>query len=183
MEYDARYAHEEARISQDGETVMLFDYQGFCIYRMSGELVTQVELPDKEQIYDQQFVKGEGDSWLEVIWYDGMVRCYSARDGGLILEEVREAPSKDLYEEFYTSKYQITSPLHGTPEVYSLETGKLVAMLEQDSYLTYVTEEGNYLITEYISAEGERYGLVLDEKFQTLAYLPNLCDEIGRAHV
>ncbi len=176
LEYDARYAHEEARISQDGETVMLFDYQGFCIYRMSGELVTQVELPDKEQIYDQQFVKGEGDSWLEVIWYDGMVRCYSARDGGLILEEVREAPSKDLYEEFYTSKYQITSPLHGTPEVYSLETGKLVAMLEQDSYLTYVTEEGNYLITEYISAEGERYGLVLDEKFQTLAYLPNLCD-------
>ena len=176
LEYDARYSHEEARISQNGETMMLFDYQGFCIYRMSGELVTQVELPDKEQIYDQQFVKGEGDSWLEVIWYDGMVRRYSARDGGLLSEEVGKAPSKDLYEEFYTSKYRIASPLHGTPEVYSLETGKLVAMLEQDSYLTYVTEEGNYLITEYISAEGERYGLVLDEKFQTLAYLPNLCD-------
>ena len=176
LEYNAHYAHEEARISQDGEMAMLFDYQGFCIYRMSGELVTQVELPDKEQIYDQQFVKGEGDSWLEVIWYDGMVRRYSARDGGLLSEEVGEAPSKDLYEEFYTSKYRITSPLHGTPEVYSLETGKLVAMLEQDSYLTYVTEEGNYLITEYISAEGKRYGLVLDEKFQTLAYLPNLCD-------
>ena len=176
LEYDARYVHEEARISQDGQTAMLFDYQGFCIYRIDGEFLIEVELPDSEQIYDQQFVKGEGDSWLEVIWYDGMIRCYSARDGGLLSEEMGEAPSKDLYEEFYTSKYQVTSPLHGTPEVYSLESGKLVAMLEQDSYLTYVTEEEDYLITEYISAEGERYGLLLDEKFQTLAYLPNLCD-------
>lgn len=176
LSYDAHYAHEEARISQDGQTVMFFDYQGFCIYRMDGELIGQVEFPNREQIYDQKFVRDEKDSWLEVIWYDGTVRCYSAKDASLLSETVGEPPSKDIYDEFYTSKYRITSPLHGVPEVYSLESGKVVATLEQDSYLTYVTEEGDYLITEYISAEGERYGLLLDEKFQTRAYLPNLCD-------
>lgn len=176
LSYDAYYFHQEARISQDGQTAMLFGYRGFCIYRMDGEFLAQVELPNSEQIYDQQFVKGEEDSWLEVIWYDGTIRRYSAKDASLLSETVGESPSKDLNEEFYTSKYRIASSSHGAPEVYSLESGELVATLEKDSYLSYVTEEGDYLITEYISAEGERYGLLLDKKFQTRAYLPNLCD-------
>ena len=48
--------------------------------------------------------------------------------------------------------------------------------LEKDAYLTYVTQVGEYIITEYISASGERYGLLLDEDLQTLACLPGLCD-------
>ena len=51
--------------------------------------------------------------------------------------------------------------------------------LEEDSYLTYVTQTGEYVITEYVSAAGERYGLLLDKDLQTLAYLPNLCDIQG----
>lgn len=51
-----------------------------------------------------------------------------------------------------------------------------MAVLEEDGYLTYVTQLGENLITEYISAAGERYGLLLDSDFQVLAYLPKLCD-------
>lgn len=179
LSYDARYNHEEARISQDGRNAMLFDYQGFCIYDMEGSFLVQVALPDSKNIYDEQFVKSEGGSWLEVIWYDGTIRRYDAADGSLLSEESGEAPDKDLYEEFYTRQYKIVSSLHAAPEAYDLKTGKLAAVLEKDSFLTYVTEVGEYIITEYISASGERYGLLLNQDLETLAYLPNLCDVMG----
>ena len=51
--------------------------------------------------------------------------------------------------------------------------------MEEEAYLTYVTQAGDCLITEYISAEGLRYGLLLNSEFETLAYLPNLCDVAG----
>lgn len=179
LSYDARYGHDEARISHDGEKAMLFNYQSFRIYDREGNLINQVQLPEAENIYDQQFVRGDQDSWLEVIWYDGTVRHYSAEDGSLLSEEKGEAPSKDLYEEFYIDGFRIASPLHGAPEVCSLESDKLVTVLEEDSYLTYVTQAGEYIVTEYISAEGERYGILLDNKFRKLAYLPGLSDVVG----
>jgi len=49
--------------------------------------------------------------------------------------------------------------------------------LEADDYLTYVTETGEYIITEYISSQTrERYGLLLNQDLETLARLPALCD-------
>lgn len=174
--YDPRYIHDEARVSADGKTVMLFSYGGFAIYDMTGQLVASLELPDVDQIYDQQFRKEAAGSYLEVIWYDGTVRCYSAVDGTLILETSGEAPQKDLYEEFYTEQYRIVSSLHEAPIVYDLESGKQAAVLEEDSYLTYVTQLDGYLLTEYVSASGERYGLLLNQDFGTVAYLPDLCD-------
>ncbi len=179
LSYDARYPHKEARISQDGRRAMLFGPQGFCIYDMEGNLLVKEELPDEAHIYDQQFRKtGEG-SWLEVIWYDGTVCCYSAEDGRMISKERGQEPEKDLYEEFFTDKYRIESSLHDAPKVYERDSDQLVATLEEDSYLTYVTQVGESIITEYISAAGERYGLLLDEEFQKLAYLPGLCDVSG----
>lgn len=179
LAYDARYVHDEARISGDGRTVMLFGYESFCIYDMAGNLITQVQLPDARTIYDQQFIKREENSWLEVTWYDGIRRCYSAEDGSLISQETREVPEKDLFEEFFTDHYRIASSLHTAPEVYDQKTGRLVGTLEEDSYLTYVTQAGEYIITEYVSSAGERYGLLLDRELQTLAYLPKLCDVNG----
>ncbi len=176
LKYDARYVHDEARISADGKTAMLFSNFGFRIYDMDGSLVTEVEIPDPDTIYDQQFRKEDDESYLEVIWYDGTVRCYSAQDGTVVSEETREAPDKDLEEEFTTDRYRIASSLHDAPQVYDLKSGKFVASLEADSYLTYVTQVGEYLITEYISTSGDRYGILLDEDLQKLAYLPNLCD-------
>ena len=54
-----------------------------------------------------------------------------------------------------------------------------MAELEKDSYLTYVTQLGEYIVTEYISAAGQRYGLLLNDRLETLAYLPDLCDIAG----
>ena len=179
LSYDARYDHDEARVSRDGKTAMLFKYQDFRIYDMTGRIVAEGQFPDPEHIYDQQFYKGEEGSWLEVIWYDGTRRRYSAADGSLLSEETGEAPDKELYEEFFTDKYRIASSLHTAPEAYDKDSGKLVAILEKDSYLTYVTQAGDYIITEYISSEGERYGILLDAKLEKLAYLPRLCDVAG----
>lgn len=176
LSYDARYSHDEARISRDGQTVMLFDYQQFRLYDRAGNVLAEVKLPDAEQIYDQQFRRSDKDSWLEVIWYDGTVRCYSAKDGSLLSEVTGMPPEKNLDEEFFTDQYRISSSLHKAPEVYDRETGRKIAVLEEDSYLTYVTQAGEYILTEYIRAAGERYGLLLDKNLQTLAYLPGLCD-------
>lgn len=178
LTYDARYHHDEARISQDGNTFMLFSIRGFQLYDREGKLLAQVELPDSSQIYDQQFRRDEQDSWLEVIWYDGTVRCYSAKDGALRSEETKEAPKKDLYETFVIDQYKITSPLHGAPEVYDLKSDRLVKTLPGEDYLTYVTQTGPYIITEYMGTAGGRYGLLLDENLQLLAKLPGLCDVV-----
>lgn len=176
LSYDARYVHDEARISHDGNTAMLFSYQGFRVYDMNGEVLADTELMDAEQVYDQQFIRENNASYLEVIWYDGTVRDYSAADGSLISEGKTEAPSKDLYEEFYTEKYRFASSLHDAPEVYDIKSGKYITSLEKDAYLTYVTQAGDYIITEYVSAQGDRYGFLLDDRLQKLAYLPGLCD-------
>lgn len=174
--YDPRYTHDEARISADRKTAVLFSYGGFSVYDMAGQLINSLEWPDAEQIYDQQFRQNEDGSYLEVIWYDGTVRCYSAADGTLISETKGEAPEKDLYEEFCTDRYRIVSSLHEAPVVYDMKSSKQAAVLEEDSYLTYVTQLDGYLLTEYVSASGERYGLLLDQDFGTVAYLPDLCD-------
>lgn len=94
LSYDARYSHDEARISRDGQTVMLFDYRQFRLYDRAGNILAEVKLPDAEQIYDQQFRRSDKDSWLEVIWYDGTVRCYSAKDGSLLSEVTGMPPEK-----------------------------------------------------------------------------------------
>ena len=176
LTYDARYAHDEARISQDGSTVMLFNNDGFRIYDRSGKQLTEVPLPDTDSIYDQQFRKDAEKSYLEVIWYDGTVRTYSAADGTIFSEEQKDAPGKDLYEEFYTEDYRVASSLHAAPVVYDAASGRELATLEEEGYLTYVTQLGDLLVTEYISTEGDRYGLLLNSDFEVLARLPGLCD-------
>lgn len=81
-----------------------------------------------------------------------------------------------MYEEFYTDEYRITSKLNGAPEVYSLKTGEKLFDLITEDYLTYVTQVGEYIVTEYLTAGGERYGLLLNTNCETLARLPTLCD-------
>lgn len=174
--YDADYAHDEARISSDRAMAMLFDYRGFRLYRMDGELIAEREIPNAAQVYDQQYRRGADGDRLEVIYNDGLIRAYSAVDGTLLTETPGEKQNDSLDEEFLTNKYRIASPLHGTPTVYDRESGTLLGELETDDYLTYVTEVDGGLITEYITSQGQRYGLLLNDKLETLARLPNLCD-------
>ena len=70
----------------------------------------------------------------------------------------------------------MASSLHAAPVVYDAASGRELATLEEEGYLTYVTQLGDLLVTEYISTEGEHYGLLLNSDFEILAKLPGLCD-------
>lgn len=173
--YDRDYPHDEARVSGGG-TVMLYRYDRFRLYGPDGSLLEDAVLPDSGQVYDQQYRRGESGDYLEVLYRDGTVRAYSTKDGSLLFEEAGTPPEASLDEEFYTDSLRIAAPLHGAAAAYSLETGELVRELERDDYLTYATQVGEYVVTEYVTSQGGRYGLLLDKHCETLARLPDLCD-------
>lgn len=176
LHYDPGFYHDEARISADGNTVMLFSIYGFQILDPSGEVLHEGELPNCEQMFDRLYVR-EGDaSWLEVTYYDGTVDCYDAASGELLRTEQREKPDRSLYTEFITEHFRVTSSLHHTPIVYDLKTGKEIAALDSDANLTYITETRGYLIAQYIAVDGSKYGELLNAKCEKLATLPNLVD-------
>lgn len=177
--YDTDFEHNEARISADGKTVVLFRYDEFGVFDINGELIKAVAIPESETVYDQQFVRKDGVSELEVIYYSGKTDIYSGADGSLLRTEQRESHSKDIEDVFCTDKLKIVSPLHGAPQVYDKASGKLLTELSEDAYLTYVTQDGEYVIAQYMRTDGEFYGVLMNEKCETLAKLPYLCDVFG----
>lgn len=174
--YDPSFAHNEARLSSDGSTVMLFRYDAFRLYKADGTLLCEQPVPEPERVYDQQYRREEDGCFLDVIYYDGLVRRYSAADGTLVSQQQGQKPDETLLEEFETDTLRIVSPLHGTPEVYDRASGEKLGTLESQDYLTYVTQVGEYVVTEYMTAAGGRYGMLLNEKGGILADLPDLCD-------
>ena len=177
--YDPAYAHDEARISADGSSLMLFSYTGFCIYGKDGAVKAEVQLPDAEQVYDQQFRREGENSWLEVTSYSGEQVCYDANTGKEIRRTQGEKPDPALGETFTTDAWRVEAPLHGQPAVYSLQTGKEIARLEKDDYLTYITQTPQGIAAQYTTADGYHYGELLDEQGNVLAELPYLCDVYG----
>lgn len=174
--YDHTYKHDEARISADGKSVMLFSYKQFRVYDITGALIKEVDLPNADQIYDQQYIRENDESHLEVTYNDGTLLIYNARDGNLISEEKIEKPDLSLYEEFYTDSFRIESPLHGSPTVHDKKTDKLICELNEDGYLTYITQVGDYIVAQYVTADSYYYGVLLNDKCERLAYLPYLSD-------
>ncbi len=177
--YDISYLHDEARVSADKKTVMLFSYEEFQLFEKDGTFIQKVSIPDAAQVYDQQFIREGEDSWLEVLYNDGTSRIYSAKDGSLLYEKSGERPDSSLYEEFFTEQLRITSPLHGTPVVYDRGTGRKICELKEDAYLTYITQTGDFIVAQYITAEGICYGQLLNKTCEVIADLPYLCDIIG----
>lgn len=173
--YDSDYPHSEARISQTGY-VTLFQYDGFRIYGSDGTVAADVAIPESAQVFDQQYRREETGDVLEVIYNQGTVRRYAIDDGNLLSEEPGPPPDRTLDEEFLTDRLRITAPLHGSPVAYDRESGERIRELEREDYLTYVTQVEEYIVTEYITSQGERYGLLLNEACETLARLPGLCD-------
>lgn len=174
--YDPAFDHGEARLSPDGKSVLLFRYDALQTQTAQGEVMARVALPEAESIYDQQYIRENGKGYLEVTYYDGRVCRYDGVSGELVRQEQVPPPDESLQEEFLTDRYRVVSPLHGAPQAFLLESGEAVADLTSEGYLTYVTEVNGYLITEYITAEGERYGLLRDGDWAVLARLPQLCD-------
>ena len=179
LSYDADYAHDEARISADGERFMLFSYEQFCIYDKEGNIIADKEIPNAEQVYDQQFRREGQDSYLEVSYYDGSIVCYDAKDGSEIRRTQGEVPSTELGENFETDDFIIEAPLHGQPVVYSKKNHKEVARLEKEDYLTYVTQTGDGIVVQYTTQDGYFYGELLDWQCNVTAQLPYLSDVIG----
>jgi len=176
--YDPSYRHDEVRMSADGNTFMLFTYDQFRLYGKDGKLIKEETIPNASQVYDQQYRREREDSYLEVIYNDGTISAYSAKDGSLLYEKEGERPDGTFQEEFYTEKLVIQSPLHGSPAAYDRKTGKLLRQFEEDAYLTYVTQAGSYIVVQYVTADGYYYGQLLNEKCEVLANLPYLCDVV-----
>lgn len=177
--YDPAYPHDEARISADGQRVMLFRYDHFGIFDRDGNLIAEQDIPDAAQVYDQQFRREGSGSWLEVTWYDGTVRNYNALDGTLLSTKNIAPPDASLYEEFEAGGLRVERPLHGTPTVYDSKSGKVVATLDEDAYLTYFNAAGPWLVAQYTTTDGYRYGQLLNERCEVVADLPYLCDVSG----
>lgn len=61
--------------------------------------------------------------------------------------------------------------------VYRKSDESLAAELSEDAYLTYATQlTDGRLVMQYVTTDGEYYGVLMDNEFNELARLPYLCD-------
>lgn len=142
------------------------NYAAYCGAVINDELLNGAELIGASKINDDYFFAVGKNNICEL--YNG------------IGNKLFEMPVSDNTEVFFVQNHLILSPLHGTPVVYDLKTGTRTADLDKDSYLTYITETDEYIVSQYISADGFEYGKLLDKNtFETLAYLPDLSDIFG----
>ncbi len=177
LSYDSSYSHDEARISADEKNMVLFTYDQFRLYDISGNLICEVEIPDSEQVYDQQFVRNDkGESYLEVTYNDGTLVAYGAVDGKIISKTDGAKVDSSLGEEYLTDSLRIVSPLHGPAVVYDKDSGDEICEISSEGYLTYVTQSGEYIVAQFVTTEGYYYGLLMNSKCEILAELPYLCD-------
>ena len=188
--YPVSFLHTDANVHSDGETAMLFRSKYFMIVNRNGTLVTPepVEIPDIEQIRDEHYRRaGETDrignavsqDFLEVWYYDGRVRAYSAKTGEILFEEQGPEPDSRLRNEeiMETEDFRVVSPvLNGTPEVFDKNTNRPIGVLEADGGLVYIYQVDNRLITHYMANDATRFGMLLNRNLQVLADFPDLSD-------
>lgn len=177
--YPGDYFHDEARVTSDGN-ILLYSAQGAILCGPDGILRGESDFSAiQDQIYDIQYCRENGTEYLEVL-YDSIATGFrlrlSAQDLSVIGEDEIPLSDETLYEEFTVGNYIVRSPLHETPVVVDAATGEIVKELESDGYLTYVTAVEGGVITEYVTTDGIRYGLLLNQEWETIADLPGLCD-------
>jgi outer membrane protein assembly factor BamB len=112
---------------------------------------------------DEGFLFAAGDGESGAVYDDGGKERF-----GFVVDGEAEA--------FFTADALIVSPRHGRPAVYSLRTGGKIADLEKDAYLIYMPETGRGVVSEYISADGERFGILLNADYAPVAHFPALSD-------
>lgn len=168
--------------------VSVFDKKG-CLKLIdidSGKVIETCENIDGDYaaycgvVVDDNFLDGGkligasklSNGYVYAIESDGMCSVYNDKQGKLFEMSISEQS-----EAFFTDGEIIISPLHGTPEVYSLSDGAKIADLEKDTYLTYITQLDDAIMSEYVSASGERYGILLDKNtYEPIAQMPGLTD-------
>ena len=178
-EYDPEDEHIETRMCADGEHMMLFTNTGFSIYRRNGNRIDRKKLPDPDRIYDQQFRRTGGASTLEVTYYDGTVDVYDAVSGDRKSSEKGEPPDSSLYETLETEHFRIESPLHGHPVIYDKASGRQIAEIDEEAYLSYADEADGSLILRFTTTDLRQYAYIMDGKGNVLGEIPWLCDLDG----
>lgn len=177
--YPGEYFHDEARVTSGGN-ILLYSAEGARVYGSGEVLLGETDFPViKDWIYDLQYRREADGEYLEVMYDfidEGVSVRLSVEDLSTLREDKIPLSDKTLYEEFKVGDYTVTSPLHETPTVVNTLTGETVKELESDGYLTYVTEVGETVITEYVTTDGTRYGLLLNKDWDAIADLPGLCD-------
>lgn len=173
--YNKEYQHDEARINSDEKSILLYDISKLRILDRNGTVLKEAEIERKEDVFDQQYVRREGGDYLKVIYNDGKVLYYDAKDASMTQGE-DETVDKEITDLFETGSYLFKAPLHGAVQVYDRKSDKFIKELSNEDYLTYVTEVKDYIIAEYINSEAERYGILMNQQLEDLAYLPQLTD-------
>lgn len=174
--YDGTYFHAETRLGRDGTTAILYSIYGLRIYGLDGTLRCETAFPDPELIYNQEYLRDGDRDVLEVTYHDGKCCRYSPEDGTLLSEDMGDKPDASLLQEYHTDRYVIEVPLHGAPVVRDAASGNQVKVLESEDFLTYAVQVGDGIMTEYFNTSGERYGLLLNDQCEKIAYLPDLYD-------
>lgn len=183
FDYDPQIEHSETRLKADRSGAMMFNINGFTLLDAHGNVRLTKEIPQPEQIYDQQYRRNSDGEYLEVTYYSGRVVCYSADSGEIISETEISPPQADSDVIFETKNYRIAAPAenNSTPVVYDKASGERITELKADSNLTYITEVGDYIVAQYRSNDrnSDAFGVIMNEDCEPLAEIPCLCDISG----
>lgn len=175
--YQPDTPHTEAHVSRESSTLVLFTAKQFQIFDQGGQQLAAVDFPEAEQIFDVYLARSAEGNALEVIYYDGTVRRYSAADGAPLEALTLAPPDREAAKERVTDHWRILVPRQGTPEVYDINSNELLGQLDMEGTLTYATQVGDYVAVEYFTKGSDKFGaLLLDEELQVVAELPWLTD-------
>ena len=178
--YDSSYKHDETRLHSDNTRFMLFSNLGFRIYDRNGSLLTEHSFTEEEiepgAMYDQQYVRESGRDYLKVFFYDGSIDVYDGSTGSFLRTEYGAEPDIDLDAVYETDSFTIDVPLHGKTTVFDKKTGKQLAQIEEEAYVTYATEIEEGIVLQYVTTDAVYYGILLDRSGRPIARLPGLRD-------
>ncbi len=263
--YDPSYPHDEARIHEKNQRLLLFSYKDFQLWDLSGRLICESDFPDPERILDQQCSPESGNL---AVFYPDAFRLYDGKNGGLLVEKtnlksvfyapygasileqdgtlslidldsgnvlrktsitgsfgafcgmvveegflqekrligagrfqreylfaVSDGVACQVYDQegnqrfslelqgkgeaFFAEDWLVVAPQNGVPEIYDCASGKKQGTLHQDAYLAYVIPTEYGMVCDFVTAQGERYGLLLNESWEITAQFPDLTDIHG----
>lgn len=178
--YDASYKHDETRLNSDETRFMLFSNFGFQIYDRNGNLLKEHIFTEKETdpgvMYDQQYLREDAGDYLKVFFYDGTIDIYDGSSGEYLGTESGIVPDINLDQTFETESFLVKAPLHGETTVIEKKTGRELSRIAEEAFVTYVTELGEGIVLQYVTTDGEYYGLELNRRGQPIARLPGLRD-------
>lgn len=179
--YDPGYPHTEARLSADRRTIILYSDSGLRVWSAeNGRSAGRAAFPHENEVHDLKFRREEGESLLQVTWDDGTVCCYSAADGSLLSRSKTDLQGEeDPNMEFLTDQYRIVCPPQEPFTIYDRMTGEDLGGYYEDGTLVSIDQTGPCILATYIlPRSNDRLGILFNESFDSLAYIPDICDTL-----